>query len=104
LYRLEENVLSLGNWHSIDELEEHLTLEELHRLFLAQQREKYNDKMFNAALQGIKLDPYDDPDYEDVTTFEELKQRVAEKQREANHGATSSYPEFESMGFTVEEY
>lgn len=104
LIRLEEYVLSLGNWRSIDELEDNVTLEGLHRLFLAQQRKEYNDKIFNAALQGIKLDPYDDPDYEDVTTFEELKARVAEKQHEATHGAVSAYPEYESMGFIVEEY
>ena len=73
-------------------------------MFLAQQRKEYQAKAFAAALKGINLDPYDDPDYEDVTTFEELKQRVATAQSKATGGAVSSYPEIEEMGFGVEEY
>lgn len=88
----------------MDELEEHISLQELHRLYLTVQRNSYNDKMFKAALEGIKMEPYEDPDYEDVTTFEELKQRVAAKQHEASGGRVSSYPEYEDMGFAVEEY
>lgn len=94
---------SVGSWRSVDELEESITLEELHRLFLTQQRIEYNAKAFSAALKGVQLDPYDDPDYEDVTTFAELQERVAVKQREAL-GVGSSHPELEAMGLMVEEY
>lgn len=94
---------SVGTWKSIDDLQDSITLEELHRLFLTQQRIEYSRKQFDAALQGVTLDPYDDPDYADATTFEELKERVAAKQREA-FGGGSSHPEFEAMGLAVEEY
>lgn len=94
----------MGSWKSIDELEENISLQELHRLYLTVQRTSYNDKMFRAALEGVKMEPYEDPDYADVTTFEELKQRVAAKQHEASGGMVSSYPEYEEMGFSVEEY
>lgn len=94
---------TVGAWKSVEELECSITLEELHRLFLTQQRIEYSKKSFDAALKGVQLDPYDDPDYEDVTTFEQLQERVAAKQREA-FGGGSSHPELEALGLTVEEY
>lgn len=94
---------SVGSWKSIDELENNITLEELHRMFLTQQRIDYSKKTFDAALQGVQLDPYDDPDYAGATTFDELKERVAAKQREA-FGGGSSHPELEALGLAVEEY
>lgn len=97
----------VGAWQSIEDLEENVTLEQLHRMFLTQQRIEHQTKSFEAAINGVQLDPYEDPDYDDVTTFEELKQRVAAKQQEAMRAAgvtTSSHPELEAMGLTVEEY
>jgi len=97
-----EYVFTLGNWKSIEELEDSVTLEELHRLFLAQQRREYRERAFAASLQGVELPAYDDPDYEDVTTFDELKQRVAARQAEAMGG--KKFNEFEDFGISVEEY
>ena len=62
LYKLEERVFSLGNWSSLDELENSLTMTELHRLLLAVERKDHEDKVFAASLKGIKLDPWVDPE------------------------------------------
>ena len=62
---------------------------ELHRLFLAQQENDHNDRMFTAALKGIEMDPWTDPyddDYETNTgparqaeTSEERHERVKQQ-------------------------
>ena len=74
---LEEYIFSMGNWHSIEEMEEHLTIEELHRLFIAKQKADYETKQFTAALKGIQMDPYEDP-YEktEKSDYDEVKRRA----------------------------
>lgn len=94
----------LGTWKSIDELEDSITLQELHRLYLAAHRKEYNDKIFLAALQGVKMEPYDDPDYSENTKFEDVKRRAEERRAELFGGKSSNDLEIEDMGFAIEEY
>lgn len=82
LLRLEEYVFEIGSWSSLQELEDSITLHELHRLFLAQQRKEYREKRFLAALNGVEMPEYDDPDYKDVPTFSEVTERAKQRQME----------------------
>lgn len=46
----------MGNWKSIVEMEECLTLDELQLLVEAQRKAEYNKMRFAAGLKGIDLD------------------------------------------------
>ena len=85
MFKLEENVFGLGNWTSLDELEENLTMTELHRLFLAKQESDHNQRMFAASLKGVEMDPWVDP-YSEASqqvrsneTIEERHERVKQQ-------------------------
>lgn len=97
-------MLSHGPWKSIEELEDNVTLQELHRLYLARHRAEYNDKIFLAALQGVEMPPYNDPDYEDVPSFEDIKKRAEQRKQELLGGKTATQAELEELGIMVEEY
>lgn len=46
------------------------------------QKEDYEQKRFLAAIQGVKMDPYQDPDETNkVTDFDALKRRADAKRR-----------------------
>lgn len=46
------------------------------------QKEDYEQKRFLAAIQGVKMDPYQDPDESnEVTDFDALKRRADAKRR-----------------------
>lgn len=66
----------------MNELEDYVTLEELHRLFTTQQKKEHSQRQFAAALKGVEMEPFDDPDLEDVTTFEEITERAAKRRAE----------------------
>lgn len=116
LARLEEKVFLLGMWKSIDEMEDNITLGELHRHFLTHQENEYNDRAFTASLKGVKLDPWVDPDEEETSTkrssFEEIKERAALRAAIANGDVSPdshlarglSEPQaFEGFGYIEEE-
>lgn len=85
LAKLEEKVFLLGMWKSIDEMEDNITLGELHRHFLTHQEKEYNERAFAASLKGVKLDPWVDPDEEPVeSSFEQIKRRAAIRAAIAN--------------------
>jgi hypothetical protein len=82
--KLEEKVFQLGSWSSLDELEESLTMTELHRLFMTQQEKDYESKRFAASLKGVSMDPWEDPSdkYEEQAkpaSFEEIKARAMKR-------------------------
>lgn len=72
-----------GNWKNIDDLEEHLTREELFRLLETSRKLKHEDMKFQAALQGIDLD---------------------ENRRDDDFEAVKARAEARIRGETVEEY
>lgn len=80
--KLEEYVFQLGSWKSLNELEDNVTLDELHRLFTAQQKAEHAQRSFAAALKGVEMDPFRDPDLEDVPTFDEVAERAAKRRAE----------------------
>ena len=97
LLRLEEYVFQIGSWHSLDELEDSVTLEELHRLFVSQQRRDHQQRQFAAALKGIEIDPFDDPDNKEATSFEDVQDR-AKKRREEFLGIAPSAGSEDGIG------
>jgi hypothetical protein len=102
MQRLKEYVFAeMGQWKSLQDLEESLNLNELHRLFLTSRRKQHEAQVFAAALKGIELDPYEDPDYENEVTFEEVTARAQRKVRE-QLGLESGNSELEEIGFGVE--
>lgn len=82
LLRLEEYVFQLGSWKSIEELEDSVNLEELHRLVMAQRRKEHEERAFAAAMKGVELEPFNDPDYADVRTPEEIKEAAMKRRAE----------------------
>lgn len=60
---------------NFDDLEEHLTMQEVLKLLEKSREKKYDDQRFLAALKGIDLD-------EGATTeFDEIKRRAEAKAR-----------------------
>ena len=102
MQRLKEYVFAeMGQWKSIEDLEQSLTLMELHRLFLTSRRKQYETHSFAAALKGVELDAYEDPDYENEVTFEEVTARAQQKIRQ-QLGLESGNSELEEIGFGME--
>lgn len=91
-----------GSWTSIEELEDSININELHRLFWAQQRKEHRERQFLAAMQGVELPPFDDPDYKDVPSFEEVTERAKQRQRELYGKSAYSNNDLTSMCFEVE--
>lgn len=108
--------MQLGIWKSVEELEDSVSIDELHRFYVMKQKEDYENKRFLAAIQGVKMDPYQDPDEgKEVSDFEALKRRADAKRRLILQGKNpddydnikqaESYEdlsELEGIGFGVE--
>lgn len=104
MIKLEEKVFQLGIWNNVDALEDNLTLNELHRLFLASQEKEHNERMFAASLKGITLDPWKDPDEPEVKTFEQIKEEAARKAAIANGEMEEDIPTMsgdDGFGFEI---
>lgn len=90
---LEGEALLLGTWKNIDELEESLTLEELH-LVIDKAREKEHRMMkFYAAFKGVNLDEQTDT----KERFEEIQRRAEARLR----GKTEEELEWEALGIDI---
>lgn len=97
MHKIEEYVFTLGSWKSIDELEESVTVDELHRLFVTKQKVDHEARQFAASLKGIKMDPFVDPD-EKTSDFAEVKQRADIKRRLILQGKNpNDYASIEEM-------
>lgn len=70
-------MLQLGIWKSLEELEDSISIDELHRFYVVKQRQEYEHKRFLAAIQGVKMDEFQDPDEaKEKSDFESLKKRA----------------------------
>lgn len=65
----------MGNWKSIDELEESITLKELQLLMDARNKEVDRQQRFQAAIQGIEL-PEDEPESKEEGTWEQAQAKA----------------------------
>lgn len=82
-----------GSWKNFDDLEEHLTREELTALLEKGREMKYDNMRFTAALKGIDLDKASGK-----KEFEEVRKRAMAK---ANGMDEEKY-DLSEMGITVE--
>lgn len=97
LERIEEYVFTMGSWKSIEELEENVTIDELHRLFVTKQKIDHEARQFAAGLKGIKMDPFVDPD-EKKTELDEVNKRADIKRRLILQGKNpNNYANIEEM-------
>lgn len=66
----------------MDELEDNLNMEELHRHFTTLRRQEHEQRMFAAAMKGVEMKPFDDPDMADVKSAEEVKENAMRRRAE----------------------
>jgi hypothetical protein len=72
-------LLSSGAWKNFDDIEEHITVDELLLLQETLIKMNYENYKFHAALQGVELD---EPEFEsDVRVGDELPPEVLESER-----------------------
>lgn len=79
-------------------------MEELHRLFMAQRRKDHEEKVFAAAMKGVELPPFNDPDYEDVKTPEEIKENAMRRRAEYLGLAQDEENPDSEFGYEMEEF
>lgn len=115
LEKIEEYVFTLGSWKSIDELEENVTVDELHRLFVTKQKIDHEARQFAAGLKGIKMDSFADPDdkkseLSEVNRRADIKRRLILQGKNPNNYANIEemesaigLQEIQELGFGIEE-
>lgn len=64
----------MGNWKSMVEMEECLTLQELNILVEGARKREERHNKFMAAIQGIDLD--DEPENDGLPTFDDIKRKA----------------------------
>lgn len=89
LGELESELMLLGIWKNIAELEEHVSLPEMEAILKASHERERRQHAFAAALKGINLDEQDNEDAN--STVERLQARAdarirGESPDEAEHG------------------
>ncbi len=72
---MEAKVFLLGIFKNYDELEDNLSMPELLATIEAHEKEKFKDRQFIAATQGVELD---DP-FDNAPSLDDIKKRVAAK-------------------------
>ncbi len=72
----------LGNWKSYDELEEHLSIEDVNRIYGAMTRKENHGRVFSASLVGVKLDTPEEIE------MKERKQKIARRVQARRLGIT----------------
>ena len=95
---------SLGNWKSLIEVEESLTMRELGLLLQAKYKDIKNEHQFVASLKGVEL-PDGDEEEEGMSTFDQIKARAdavlaGKSPEEADSHKEQSF--FEMVGIDVE--
>ena len=75
LPKLEAEVFMTGIWKNFEELEESISMPELILLLSTKRDLEYDNKKFNAALQGVDLDKQSTKS----NAWEDLKARVFSK-------------------------
>lgn len=84
----------IGNWKSIEELEESLTLRELDEILNAARKQEHAKRKFAAALKGWELPDWEEEQGSDVS-FDDVKRRVEAKTR----GVPEEAIALEEIGF-----
>lgn len=83
----------------MEELEDSISIDELHRFYISKQREDYEQKRFLAAMQGVKMEEFRDPDeVSENSDFESVKKRAEVKRRLIMQGKDpNDYANIEEM-------
>jgi hypothetical protein len=81
LAALEAEALLIGSWKSIQDLEDNLTLEELHVVIAASREKEQRHNEFMAALKGINLREGDEKQETAQDRVETMKRRLEARQR-----------------------
>lgn len=92
--KLEAELLLLGKWKNVEELEEVLTLEELEAIIKASREQEYRAQKFAAALKGVDLDEGESDAQE---RFEKAKRRAEAKLT----GKSEEAIELEALGIDI---
>ena len=86
----------LGIWKNIEDLEMHITLEELELILNAAHERERNNQRFMAAVQGIDIDKGSKD--EAASRFEAVQQRVEARLQ----GVSEEQLELDTLGIVVE--
>ena len=97
---LEAEVLLLGIWKNVEDLEESLSLPELQAILEASREKEHRQNKFMAALKGIDLDENDAEDSK--KRFDEV-QRRAETRLYGEKNVTASEYDFFGLDIETEE-
>lgn len=57
-------------------------MEELHRHFITLRRQEHEQRTFMAAMKGVEMKPFEDPDMEDVVSAEQVKENAMRRRAE----------------------
>ncbi len=100
---LEGEVLLLGIWKNVEDLEESLSLPELQAILDASRKEKHEDRKFMAALKGIDLD--EDAKKEADDRVDRIKRRAEARLRGVSEADVDRQADGDMFGleFEVEE-
>jgi len=88
----------LGNWKNIEELEESLSLEELHVVVKAARDREERHHRFMAAIKGINLDEGD----AEVITAQEKVEEMKRRAEARRAGKSDEMFEFDELGLDIE--
>lgn len=94
--------MTIGTWKSFEDLEEHLTLQELDELLQAMYNKESRRNQFAASLKGIELKA---PEQENL--YEKVKERAHKrlmKERAETTGKDELSFTLGALGFGVDEY
>lgn len=93
---LEAEVLLLGIWKNVADLEESLSLPELRHILDASREKEHRHNKFMAALKGVDLDEGTNDAKE---KFDEVQRRVQSRLR----GVSAQQLEMDEFGLDIEE-
>lgn len=87
----------LGNWKNFEELEDSLSLDELHVAVKAQRAKEERHNRFMAAIKGINLD-----EDGDTMTAEEKVEEMKRRAEAKRAGKSDDEFEFDELGLDIE--
>jgi hypothetical protein len=96
LAKLEAELMLLGIWKNIQELEDNVTLEEMQIILDAAREKDYQHQKFLAALKGINLDEQSGADIR--SKFDAVQERANARLR----GENAEDASWESLGLDIE--
>ena len=97
---LEAEVLLLGIWRNVADLEESLSLPELQAILEAAREKEHREHKFLAALKGIDLDEGKKEETQDA--FDRIKQRAEARLRGVSEEEVGRQADAELFGLEFE--